>query len=794
MSDETRDSGGKIKVGDLTDAQAIAIGEGAQATLNQYTEIIIHPNNLEDQPAVPGEPPYKGLTYFTEADQDIFFGREKLSDRLADRLHISRFLALIGASGSGKSSLLRAGVIPRLRQRNWRIHVIKPGARPLNALATMLTLPANAPASLTEMRASLDNDPKTLAFFADKLAQQSDAERLLLAVDQFEELFTQCKDNREQTAFVENFLHAAKMKGATTVLFSIRADFYNRISEFPTLIDLVSQQQEYIKPMEQEELVRIIAEPAKRGNWQLVEGLVELILEDVGREPGRLPLLSHSLLETWKRRRGIVLTLGGYRDAGGVERAIAQTAEETLQSLIDQNPEFEVVIRSIFLDLTELSEGAEDTRRIASREELQTGVDVQLLNLALETLVRARLITIGKEGEVEVAHEALIRRWPTLTDWLADNREQLRFKRQLAHDAVIWLNELDEDKGALYRGARLSQALELVQDKTFKPTTQSMAFLEASREFAEREERERETQRQRELKNAQELAEANRVAVEKAQQAKKEASQRADAEALSAHRLRWMLLLLSTLFLAALLTAYYLLKPILQEREAQELARNRSELILINKTPIIFCKQRQNHQQFNERVFCEFLTGEPDYVISSFLIEKTEVSNQQYSLCVQEGKCTIPNSENFTDPDYKHYPVQGIDGVQAQAYCQWIDRQLPTELQWEAALAGETKHFIEHVNVATVAITNTLHMTKFGIINMLGNVSEWTLTNGTQLRSTKYELEDIWSGDFEDLKFGQTLIIRGDNFLDSTSRRSLEARDDDQTLGVRCVDNNVKGD
>jgi hypothetical protein len=206
--------------------------------------------------------------------------------------------------------------------------------------------------------------------------------------------------------------------------------------------------------MEQEDLVRVIAEPARLGNWQFVEGLVEQIVEDMGQEPGRLLLLSHALLETWDRRRGGVMTLGGYRAAGGVEGAIAQTAEETLASLIEENPNFETVTCEIFLDLTELGEGAEDTRRVATREELSAGLDDNDLDTVLDELADARLITLAKD-EVEVAHEALIRRWPKLHESLEDNRERLRFERQLKHDVQAW-QELDRDAGALYRGAPLA--------------------------------------------------------------------------------------------------------------------------------------------------------------------------------------------------------------------------------------------------------------------------------------------------------------------------------------------------
>ncbi len=496
--------GDKFEVA-IENSHAVAIGAGARATLNQYTEIIVKIDTLEDLPPAPGTPPYKGLAYFIEQDKDIFFGREKLSDHLAHRVSESHFLAVIGASGSGKSSLLRAGLIPRLRQRNWLIQIIKPGHHPLTALANSLTQEESSLTAAQEVTQALFSQTNTLTLVGNKLAARQQAEKVLLVVDQFEELLTQCKDPDERQAFVANLLHTIEAQGATSILISMRADFYDRITEFRTLSTLISQQQELILPMDDESLVRVIAEPAKRGGWQFVEGLLEQIVDDVGQEPGRLPLLSHALLETWERRRGVTMTLGGYRDAGGVEGAIAHTAEETLNRLsVDQL----TVARELFLNLTELGEGAEDTRRIASREELLGGTDAATLDGVIETMVRARLITTSK-GEVEVAHEALIRRWPTLKEWLADNRERLRFERQMARDAGEW-EEAGHDPGILYRGSRLAQAQENLSQLQGVLPPLSHRFIEASLEAQAEQEQAAADQIQKEEKLRQEQANASR--------------------------------------------------------------------------------------------------------------------------------------------------------------------------------------------------------------------------------------------------------------------------------------------
>ena len=199
-------------------------------------------------------------------------------DQIAGRLQNTRFLAVIGASGSGKSSLLRAGVSPRMRQRNWLIKVMTPTSRPLQRLATSLTVDDPSLTAADEMGAALVDNPRALLLATNKLAIQANAGHILLVVDQFEELFTLCRDETERQLFVDSLLTAVEGEGAVTILIGLRADFYDRCADYEGLRELVSQQQEFIGPMRQEDLVRVIAEPAKRGGWQFVDGLVEQIL------------------------------------------------------------------------------------------------------------------------------------------------------------------------------------------------------------------------------------------------------------------------------------------------------------------------------------------------------------------------------------------------------------------------------------------------------------------------------------------------------------------------------------
>jgi len=473
----------------------------------------------------PGEPPFKGLQYFDEVDSELFFGRELLTAKLVNRLRDSQFLSvIIGASGSGKSSVVRAGVIPTLKKGialidgtilpedspNWQVHVMTPTAHPLEALATELTRDSESVTAIATLMDDLMQDPRSLGLF---LARQNPKRHTLLVLDQFEELFTLCRDEFEREAFIDNLLTAISVSSSSaqgneniTLILTLRADFYAHLAQYPELRDAVAHQQEYIGPMTTEELRRAIEEPAQRAHWSFEPGLVDLILRDVGDEPGALPLLSHALLETWKRRAGHTLTLKGYADAGGVRGAISHTAESVYQnlSLAEQ-----AIARNIFLRLTELGEGTEDTRRRASFDELMSHAEnAEDVSRVLNQLAEARLVTLS-ENSAEVAHEALIREWHTLREWLNQDREGLHLHRNITEGTQEW-ELLEHDPDTLYRGARLSQAREWSALHPNALNAGENAFIEASNALEQHEQTEREAQQQRELEAAQKLAETER--------------------------------------------------------------------------------------------------------------------------------------------------------------------------------------------------------------------------------------------------------------------------------------------
>ncbi|RPJ20454.1 MAG: WD40 repeat domain-containing protein, partial [Chloroflexi bacterium] len=338
------------------------------------------------------------------------------------------------------------------------------------------------------------------------------------------------------------------------LVITLRADFYAHCAGYVQLRQALADQQEYIGAMNDDELQRAIEEPARRGRWELEPGLVDLLLHDVGHEPGALPLLSHALLETWQRRQGRMLTLSGYASSGGVRGAIAETAEAVFADQFTS--EQRTIARRIFLRLTELGDetATGDTRRRATFTELiLKPEETDTTQTVLKALADARLI-ITTQDSAEVAHEALIREWPTLRGWLEDNREGLRLHRHLTETAQEWIN-LNREPYVLYRGARLAQAREWRSAHEDETNALEREFLAASIEATEREAEEREAQRQRELEAAQTLAEAQRQRAEAERQRAEVETQRAEEQVRTSGQLRKRALFLAGAFTVALIMA-----------------------------------------------------------------------------------------------------------------------------------------------------------------------------------------------------------------------------------------------
>nr|WP_251096685.1 hypothetical protein [Streptomyces sp. Caat 7-52] len=403
------------------------------------------------------EPPYRGLARFEPADAALFFGRDELTDRLLKLTRSRRFTTVFGPSGSGKSSLLRAGLIPRLRDSDTTesapavLRVLTPGEHPLTTHAQRL-VPAEGEGDTW------------------------------LVVDQFEELYTLCDDVGERDQFIDRLVAATDPENRLRVVISVRADFFGRCAEHPSLTAALQDGTVLVGPMRREDLRNAIVRPAQVAGLIVERALTARILDEVEDEPGALPMMSHALLETWHRRKGRALTESAYESAGGLRGAITRTAEDVHASLTPKQAD---LARRVLLRLITPGAGTPDTRRPAQREEFDFA-DPADTAIVLNRLTRARLVILD-QNTVGIAHEALITGWPRLRQWIHEARERLSLHRQLTEAARAWSN-LGRDPGALYRGTRLAVAAEAFTDPG-DLTALERAFLAASLDARRQEQR-----------------------------------------------------------------------------------------------------------------------------------------------------------------------------------------------------------------------------------------------------------------------------------------------------------------
>ncbi len=441
--------------------------------------------------------PYLGLCPFQEEHARYFFGREALTTWLVEDVRMGSFLAIIGPSGSGKSSLARAGLFAALRRgalpgsNQWPMRIVTPGLEPVAALASGLLPLLNPPdpvATRNSLTERLYSAPQELARVVGQILAESESSssgdaRLLLLVDQFEEIFALCDDEAERLAFIAALLDAThpERRGLVAVL-TMRADFYSRAANYPDLAARLERRQRVVSPLDESELRQAVEGPARLVGLHFEKGLVSTILNDSGHEPGVLPLVQHTLWELWQRRQGEWLTFDAYQAIGGVQGALAHRAEEIYA---DSTPEEQEMTRRVLLRLTQPGEGTEDTRRRASKAELiPEPAQAEKVERVVHKLTGARLLTTAREEEtdqevVDVAHEALIRGWPRLRGWIDEDRVALRTHRQLTEAAMEW-DKHSQDPSYLYRGARLMQAVDWAKMHDSDLSQLERKFLKAS--------------------------------------------------------------------------------------------------------------------------------------------------------------------------------------------------------------------------------------------------------------------------------------------------------------------------
>ncbi len=482
--------------------------------------ITIH---IEEDPNVEIINPFKGLRAFSEADADNFFGRETLVQQLLARLgeggDLSRFLAVIGPSGSGKSSVVRAGLIPALRRgglpssENWFIVDMLPGRHPFEELeASLLRVAVNPPDHLLSQ---MKDGSRGLLRAVHRVLPKDPSVELVLVIDQFEEVFTLIEDENERALLLEN-LGAAVLdeRSRLHVIITLRADFTDKPLRYVDFGELMNRRFEFVLPLTPDELERAVLSPAQRVGLKLEKGLVSTIIHEVGDQPGALPLLQYALSELFDRRNGHVLTNKAYHEIGGVLGALGRSAE-TIYTELDEATQS--AARQLFLRLVTLGEGTEDTRRRVLREELEglTMVSGQW-STVIDIFGKARLLSFDRDpikrgATVEVAHEALLREWSRLREWLTESRSDVRTQRQLAMAANEW-NSAGQDISFLLSGARLEQFEGWAENTTVALTQAEHAFLSASSVARGRREIEEQARQRRELETAQKLAETEKRA------------------------------------------------------------------------------------------------------------------------------------------------------------------------------------------------------------------------------------------------------------------------------------------
>lgn len=521
--------------------------------------------------------PFRGLRAFEPKDWWLFFGRDSETSELCERLNRASVVAVLGNSGSGKSSLVRAGLIPALRRMRyrpvepavpWRVALFRPSNSPFDYLAEILP-DALAPEMSREEQAEFTADFRVtlprggnalhdaISELRDAVTEDAQRSHFLLVADQFEEIFTLTADPEVRERYIEGLLSAARADGPFPVhlVFVLRADFFSECLEIEELSDCLERNLYNVPRMTSEHLREIIEKRLALASARAEAGLTESLLADVGAEPGNLALLEHALGQLWKKCGGYsgLLTNDAYTEIGRVRGALSQHADEVYQSLGDESER--QLAQKIFLQLVHLGDGGQDTSRRVRKSDLFSLGPADLVETLLTQLSSSRLISIGGEAEdvfIEVSHEALIRNWSTLRQWLTQNREELELERRLRQAAEEWAR-LDSDPGALLQGARLAQGAEWWARHKQAPVC-LQRFLQASVDArAAAEQRTIEAQK-RELAHQLELrrqAEARATAEKQLREQQEAGALQMSKAAARLRRYSWALALLAILLMLA---------------------------------------------------------------------------------------------------------------------------------------------------------------------------------------------------------------------------------------------------
>jgi WD40 repeat protein len=519
---QMREMAEKLGIGERTLRRRLNQGHGLLAAALREHELVAGqalgrpdaaflPAPRSDPRDLPADCPYRGLQAFREADTGYFFGRESFAERLVEQVAAGPMVGVIGASGSGKSSVVLAGLLPWLRAehaamgRRLAVAEVRPGPRPFHALAAaLLPLRASPVSGESDRRqdayrlaeALADGSVRLRELLARESGAGADPDRLLLVVDQLEELYSQGAAESVVRGFQEQLLEAALGGDAdqpAQLVLTLRADFMSHALAFRPFADALDRHAVLLGPMDSAELARAIRLPAEKQGRSFEPGLVERIVDDVGEAAGALPLLEFALTMLWERQAAGWLTHAGYEAIGRVGGAVAQHAEATFDCL---DPAQRSRVGPVFVQLVRPGDGTADTRRMASRAELDADWPL------VQRLADERLVTTGRDVDghetVEIVHEALLGSWHRLQEWMAADRRFRTWQERLRFGLRQW-TVTGQDDGALLRGAPLAAAEGWLQERGADLVGPERAFVEAGLALRDRRERERETQLRREL-------------------------------------------------------------------------------------------------------------------------------------------------------------------------------------------------------------------------------------------------------------------------------------------------------
>jgi len=532
MSDDQPEAkdGDNINVGNIENSNVVAVGAGATAVYNaglstEAAAALMVELKRVDQPEVwDGRFPYLGLTAFQESDAQFFFGREGLVDELLERVQAARFIVIAGPSGSGKSSVARAGLFHALREGrldksdSWLLAAMQPKGDPIEQLALAMARLAKSPGAGDHLRQQGRANALALHEQVETLLGDDGRQRCILLVDQFEETFTQTKEE-DRAPFIELLTKAAGVEnGRLTIILSLRADFVSHCARYPNLRTLMSQQFQLVGAMDPPDLAKAITLPSLEVGAEIDPALVSRIMADMKGEPGALPLMSFALrdlFEAEKSTKGepMDLTLPEYLNRGGIESALERHANTVFDTFTDEQ---KGLARGVFSKLIEVGQGRADTRRTAVFKELvPSGVEDGVVTAVVDALAQegVRLITTsGSGGTVTIAHEKLIDAWPWLRQLVDENREMIVLQNQINDDAKSWAEK--DDSGYLYRGGRLIQVEEHLKASNPDLNELSQKFIQASLDQRQQELEDKEAQQRHEIEQAKELAEEQRQRAE----------------------------------------------------------------------------------------------------------------------------------------------------------------------------------------------------------------------------------------------------------------------------------------